>query len=207
MRVSSDFDVSIEINGRTAKNGHKVYLPSHVDYKIKVTNLKDDYFKIRSCLVGGRKVSGFEGIYFPDSATISGFKPKSKESFFFMATPNSSSSSSDKEKSTIILKLQKYKRCVDMRQYEMEMQCTSSGYDLDGDEIYGITVNGGNYVDQVQTAYTTDTFEKVGEEEEVSILLVCSDAKEIIKRKKKVGKHENTTKQQLKRLREEIEEI
>lgn len=218
----SPFDISILSKSEVIKQSENCFvLPSHTDYKINIIlNGFDPYFTVDQCLVGGREVTlGDDVIYINWGITIDGFKPESKESFFFVGRPSSNSmfADVDKNNSTIILKLQRYKRvrkfvdwCGTIPRYECEfrekMQGSGGGFSF-GSPSYGVTIDGGKQVDKIATKTTDDKFIKVGSQEVIRVLLLCSDSKEEIQRKHKEKVRGELEKKQrkLKRLREEVE--
>jgi hypothetical protein len=210
------FDVSIisdSVLFPKQKDNNTFVLPSHTNYQINVLlkNGFDSYFTIDQCLVGGKEVIVDKNIYINHGITLSGFKPDSKESFFFIGRLSYGGCPDiDKTNSTILLKLQRYKRVSKQQQpswcgYEVDSLGCSFGIA----PTYGFTVSGGNYVDKIQTKTTDDVFVKVGVQEEIRILLICSDSDDEIKRKYKdtIQKKREKKRGKIKRLREEIEKL
>lgn len=199
------FDVSIisdSVLFPKQKDNNTFVLPSHTDYQINVLlkNGFDSYFTIDQCLVGGKEVIIDKNIYINHGITLSGFKPDSKESFFFIGRLSYGGCPDiDKTNCTILLKLQRYKRVIKHPSW------CGTGYELDslgcsfGIPTYGFTVGGGK----------DDVFVKVGVQEEIQILLVCSDSDDEIKRKYKetIQKKREKKRGKIKRLREEIEKL
>lgn len=193
--ISDDDKIYENINGI-------VNLPSHTRYFIHIEG--QGYFKIEHCSVGNREVEQAKGIYIMNQITLSGFKPHTRDCFFFTA---SKPPSFESENASIVLLIQEYKRI------NTEDETIPRNINRIHDEY---TISRANpitrYVRSIPTHGTIENFVKVGEPKEIRIQIMTQEPDNVIELKfekeKRRMEHEKEYKQKrLKRLKKDLSNL